>query len=240
MKTKILGYISFILLFLMSALPLIYLSNFKPKIREDTLTNTYISKPTIIIDAGHGGEDGGAVGVDGLLEKDINLEISFLLRDMLLAAGQDVVLTRSEDILLYDRSTDYKGRKKALDLAARVRIAENYKNSIFISIHMNSFPDGRYSGLQVYYSKNDPASKTLADTVQSVISNKLQKDNNRKTKPAGSNIFVLDRLRSPAILIECGFLSNSEECKLLRSEKYKQKLALSISIAIMKYISTTT
>ena len=191
---------------------------------------------TLIIDAGHGGEDGGAVGVNGEFEKDINLKIAFALRDMALSAGYDTVMTRTEDILLYDRNVDYKGRKKALDLLARVKIAQKYENAVFISIHMNAFPQEKYSGLQVYYSKNHPLSEEIAKEIQDGARANLQKENNRKIKPAGSNIYLLDRITLPSVLVECGFLSNFEECALLSSEDYQQKLALSIFLSVAKHL----
>ncbi|MBQ7383423.1 MAG: N-acetylmuramoyl-L-alanine amidase [Clostridia bacterium] len=193
--------------------------------------------PTVIIDAGHGGEDGGAIGKNGIYEKELNLAIAQDLAAMLRSSGIDVVMTRETDILLYDRNTDYRGRKKMLDLAARVKIAESYENCIFVSIHMNSFPQEKYSGLQVYYSANTPEARSLAESIQSSVQKHLQKDNNRKIKQASSNIFLLDRIKHPAVLVECGFLSNSEECALLSSEEYRQKLTLSIFCGITEYIS---
>ena len=141
---------------------------------------------TLIIDAGHGGEDGGTVGANGEFEKNLNLKIAFALRDMALSAGYDVVMTRTEDILLYDRNVDYKGRKKALDLLARVKIAEKYENAVFVSIHMNSFPNEKYSGLQVYYSPNNPLSEMVAKEIQDSARLYLQKENNRKMQRASS------------------------------------------------------
>ncbi len=191
---------------------------------------------TLIIDAGHGGEDGGAVGINGEFEKDLNLKIAFALRDMALSAGYDTVMTRTEDILLYDRNVDYKGRKKALDLLARVKIAEKYEDAVFVSIHMNAFPENKYSGLQVYYSQNNPLSQEIAKDIQEGARLNLQKENNRKIKPAGSNIYLLDRITIPSVLIECGFLSNPEECAKLSREDYQQKLALSIFLSVSKYL----
>ena len=191
---------------------------------------------TLIIDAGHGGEDGGTVGVNGEFEKDLNLKIAFALRDMALSAGYDTVMTRTEDILLYDKNTDYQGKKKALDLLARVKIAEKYEDAVFVSIHMNAFPENKYSGLQVYYSKNHPLSGEIAKDIQYSTRLNLQKENNRKTKPAGSNIYLLDRITLPCVLIECGFLSNPEECAKLSSDDYQQKLALSIFLSLSKYL----
>ncbi len=239
-RSGVVGYILFVVLFMAIAVAFILISTYLSGQggARQTVADTSLL-PTIIIDAGHGGEDGGTIGKNGMTEKELNLEIAFLLRDMLASRGYDVLLTRSEDILLYDRTVDFKGRKKALDLAARVKIAEERKNCIFISIHMNAFPDEKYSGLQVYYSTNDEHSALLADEVQTLVKNALQPNNNRKTKPAGENIFLLDRITSPAILIECGFMSNPEECKMLCDEEYRKKLAFIISGAIEKYMSNT-
>ena len=192
--------------------------------------------PTIIIDAGHGGEDGGAVGKNGILEKELNLSISEKLHDLFSAAGFKVVMTRETDTLLYDKNADYKGRKKELDLAKRVEIASSYENAVFISIHMNSFPDSKYSGLQVYYSKNHQDSDEMAENIQSTVRECLQKNNNRQTKPAGKNIFVLDRITIPGVLIECGFMSNPDECNALTKDEYQKKLSLTIFSAVSKYI----
>lgn len=237
-KYVVLSYVLFILLFLLIAVIFIFLSMRIDLYTPSLILNAPQAMPTIIIDAGHGGEDGGAIGKNGVYEKELNLEISMLLSSMLTERGYDVVLTRSEDILLYDKNSDYKGRKKELDLAARVEIASKYKNCIFISIHMNAFSDSKYSGLQVYYSSNNANSKILADTVQNLVKEALQPSNNRKTKQ-GDGLFVLDRIESPAVLIECGFLSNYEECEKLCNEEYRKKLAFIISTAIEKYIENT-
>ncbi len=188
---------------------------------------------TVVLDAGHGGEDGGAVNADGsLAEKDINLSITLLLYDLLKANNIRVVLTRSTDILLYDRDVDYHGRKKALDLAARKNIAENAENCIFVSIHMNAFPREEYHGLQTWYSKNHPASLTLAQSVQSMTKAQLQPENNRKVKAASSAIYLLHHIQAPAILVECGFLSNPEEAALLATSDYQKKLAFLLFLSI--------
>lgn len=203
---------------------------------------TVASKPiTVVLDAGHGGEDGGAVSANGVLEKDLNLSIALRLRALLEANGIRVVLTRSTDTLLYDKDVDYHGRKKALDLAARKNIAESTENCVFVSIHMNAFPIAKYQGLQVWYSKNHPASLTLAQSVQSMNQSLLQPSNERPVKAATSSIYLLHHLRSPAILVECGFLSNPEEATLLASEEYQENLAfllfLSLSDGIEKISS---
>ena len=135
--------------------------------------------PVVIIDAGHGGEDGGASGSNGTLEKDLNLEMAFILRDMLTSNGVSVIMTRTEDVLLYDRSIDYHGRKKQLDLKARLQISDDNPGAVFVSIHMNAFPQKQYSGFQVYYPQGSEESKALADIIQNTVKALLQPDNLR-------------------------------------------------------------
>ena len=183
------------------------------------------SLPTIVIDAGHGGEDGGASLYGGAPEKELNLHISNDLRDMLTVLGFNVVMTRTDDTLLYDKNADYHGHKKSMDLANRLKIARETENGLLISIHMNAFPETKYSGLQVYYSKNDASSQRLALLVQELNRSLISPENERKIKPAGSNIYLLDRFEGTAILIECGFLSNDSERALLNTAEYRQKLA---------------
>ena len=195
--------------------------------------------PTIVIDAGHGGEDGGAIGVDGTLEKEINLAIARTLYDSLTAKGINCVMTRTEDRLLYDRNADYEGRKKALDMQERLKITEAQEDAIFISIHQNSYPVAKYSGFQIYYSRNNAESANLANTLELAVREHLQPDNNRASKEAGTNIYLLNKLTCPAVLLECGFLSNPEECRLLQDESYCQSLVSVLSNAIEGYLLKT-
>lgn len=195
------------------------------------------NKLTVILDAGHGGEDGGTTSASGILEKDLNLSIAFLLKDYLEANGINVVMTRTDDRLLYDTSVDYNGRKKSLDLAARKKIGEETPNSIFVSIHINAYPRPQYSGLQVWYSPNNNDSKTIADSIQTTVCDLLQPDNDRKTKPATSSIYLLHHLKSPAVLVECGFLSNEAEAARLSSPEYQRKLAFCLFLAIAQQVN---
>lgn len=190
---------------------------------------------TVVIDAGHGGEDGGTSSASGVLEKELNLIFSKKLETLFKAAGVNTVMTRSEDKLLYDPLSDYKGRKKILDAKERIRIVNECENPIFVSIHMNAFPESRYKGLQVYYSKNDPFSEELAKSVQRDVCYLMQNDNDRKIK-AARDIFLLDRLSVPAILIECGFLSNPDEAALLANEEYQNILSFIIFYSILSKI----
>ena len=148
---------------------------------------------TFVLDAGHGGEDGGAVGVDGTEEKELNLAIATALEALLRLNGESTVMTRTEDILLYDYFNDlenYQGQKKMYDLRNRLKITEREDNAVYVGIHMNKFSDSRYSGLQVYYSKNTPQSASLAGMIQMNVKNAVQKENNRQSRPpAPASIF---------------------------------------------------
>jgi len=190
---------------------------------------------TVVIDAGHGGEDGGTQSAAGLFEKDANLAVATALRELLEANGIPTVMTRTEDKLLYDRGVDFKGRKKVLDLAARRLIAEETEDCLFISIHMNAFPQTQYHGIQVWYGTGSPLSQEVAGSVQALCAS-WQAGNHRKIKAAGSNIYLLDKLECPAILVECGFLSNPDEAAQLADEAYRYDVAFSIFAAIAAYI----
>lgn len=190
---------------------------------------------TIILDAGHGGEDGGAVGKNGLAEKDINLAIALKLKELLREKGVSVLLTRETDVLLYDRNTDFEGRKKALDLEARRLLGESVPNGVFVSIHMNFFPQESSHGLQVWYSGNHTLSMSLAQTIQENARSTLQPDNHRRIKAAGSSIYLLEHLTIPAVLVECGFLSNAAEAERLGSEEYQQQLAQMLCDSIRQW-----
>lgn len=187
--------------------------------------------PAVVIDAGHGGADGGAVAPDGTCEKDINLNIAKNVRALLSSLGYECVMTRDEDVMLSDGSG---GSAKMSDLKQRVAMTDG-KDCIFVSIHQNKFPQDSCSGTQVYYSKNDARSAVLAKTVQECVREYIQKENTRQIKPAGSEIFVLDRCRVPAILIECGFLSNPAELLKLKDGEYQKTLACAIAASVASY-----
>ncbi|MCI8610873.1 MAG: hypothetical protein HFE66_02990 [Clostridiales bacterium] len=192
----------------------------------------------LVIDPGHGGEDGGCSSSDGLLEKELNLSIAKDVSAILNAAGYPAVLTRTEDTLLYDMygdRTDYKGYKKIYDLKNRMRFTEETEAKYFVSIHMNKFPDPQYSGLQVYYSPNDPGSVQMADMIQNYVQKYIQPENDRQTKKSNKGIYLLHRMKIPAVLVECGFLSNTEEATLLSDASYRKTLSLGIACAIMEY-----
>jgi N-acetylmuramoyl-L-alanine amidase len=192
--------------------------------------------PVFVLDAGHGGEDAGALGVDGTREKDLNLAVTQLLGEMLTAAGQRVVYTRTEDRLLYTEAQNIRGQRKMYDLRNRLALAEETPGAILVSIHMNKFPAPQYSGLQVYYGTGDANSRLLAETIQNGVRADLQPRNKRACRAAGEAIYLLHRATMPAVLIECGFLSNPAECQKLSDKDYQRQLSFSIFCAMIEYI----
>lgn len=207
--------------------------------RDVTASANAVKYTTVIIDAGHGGEDGGTSSASGLVEKDVNLEIAKLIAKELEKQGINVILTRSDDRLLYDPNSDYQGRKKKLDLAARLDIMKNTENAIFVSIHMNAFTDRSCSGLQVWHSKNFPESYELAKIIQNNARLRLDTTNKRVVKAATSAIHLLENATCPAVLIECGFLSNPNEAALFEGAEYRGKVAQNIAYSISEFLKTT-
>ena len=186
-------------------------------------------KRKIVIDPGHGGKDGGAVSITGAEEKELNLDTSMFMRDLLRVLGYTVVMTRDRDIELTHADG---GTRKMQDLKGRLEIALSNSEAVFVSIHMNKFSDPKYRGLQVYYSPNNELSRKIAGSVQHSVCQILQPNNNRKIKKADNSIFLLQKITSAAILIECGFISNPSEAELLDDDEYRNKLASVISVAI--------
>ncbi len=214
-----------------------YVSEALLSLDNKEISATPRERVTVVIDAGHGGRDGGASSDDGLLEKELNLYVAKKVAALLSLAEVDVVMTRESDVLL---AADDSPHKKLDDLNARLRIGSESDNSIFVSIHMNKFPVKKYSGLQVYYSKNNENSKLLAENIREKSISLIDADNTRQTKAATSAIYILHHIKNPAVLIECGFLSNDKEAALLATEEYRDKLAAMITLSILDYLSPET
>lgn len=195
-----------------------------------------ISGKTIIIDAGHGSPDGGAVGNSGVLEKDLNLSVATILQKFFESSGTQVLLTRSDDNGIYDVSGSIKN-KKVSDIKNREEFIKNSDAQIFVSIHMNKFSDSAYSGPQVFYSKNNKNSENLANCIQKSMIAALNPKSKREVKSADSSIYLLSHTDIPAVLVECGFLSNAEEEKMLKDEKYQRQLAWSVYCGIIDYFN---
>lgn len=191
--------------------------------------------PVIIIDAGHGGVDGGSSGADGTVEKDINLSIALKLRDMLEFYGYETVMIREDDRSIHSEDADTIREKKVSDLHNRLNIINSTDNCLFISIHQNYFEQSKYSGTQVFYSPNNSESEKLAQVMQETIVDMIQNDNTRQIKQAEKSLYLLYNAQKPAIMIECGFMSNEKELSLLKSDDYQKQMALSITNGILKY-----
>lgn len=188
---------------------------------------------TIIIDAGHGGEDGGAISCTGALESNINLAIARRLNDLMGFLGFHTQMTRTEDISIYTEGESLS-QKKISDLKARVKICNEANNAVLLSIHQNSFTDGKYSGAQVFYSKT-AGSQQLAEAMQNTCIKTLNPDSNRQIKQ-GQGIYLLEEIQCPGVLIECGFLSNPAEEALLRSNEYQKKLSCVIAASCARFL----
>ena len=194
---------------------------------------------TVIIDAGHGGVDGGTSADDGTLEKNLNLEIALKLNNMLKSMGVETVLTRDTDISVHDDTAKTIRQEKVSDLKNRLDVINNTDDSIFVSIHQNHFGDSKYSGTQIFYSKNNPQSHKLAECIRMPVISYLQTDNTREIKQSGTEIYLLYHAQSPSVMVECGFLSNQAEATKLKDEKYQQKIAFMITLGILDYFSKT-
>ena len=201
---------------------------------SDVFSNNHSNIGTIIIDAGHGGEDGGAEAPDGTLEKDINLKIALKLKTMLLQSGFNVKTIRDTDISVCDNLSTVKERKTS-DLKNRLNIFNENQNNVVLSIHQNKFEQSKYYGSQIFYSPNHSESSELAENVRTSIVSLLQPDNTRQNKSAGSNIYVLNKATVPAIIVECGFLSNQEELAKLKTDEYQQEIAFAIYTGFVQY-----
>jgi N-acetylmuramoyl-L-alanine amidase len=192
--------------------------------------------PTVVIDAGHGGEDCGAIGTSGVYEKDLNLAVSLKLAEYLNAAGYTTVLTRTDDRLLYKEDENIKGMRKICDLKNRVAIANSTPNAIFISIHMNSYGSSGCRGLQAYYGTFGDSDR-LAMAIQSNVAENLQPTNKRTIK-RGDGLYLLENATVPSVIVECGFLSNPNDLNNLKNQDYQLKLAVSLSYGIIDYIKS--
>lgn len=182
----------------------------------------------LVLDAGHGGEDGGAVSLTGVPESQINLAIVLRLRDVLGLYGVDPVVLREEDISLHDSDAGTLREKKRSDLKNRVSAIEAVEGGTLLSIHQNTYTSSRYRGSHAFYAPTE-GSQVLAEHIQASIKAALQPENERVVKQIPDSVYLMNHITCPAVLIECGFLTNPEEEALLRDEDYQRKLAAVIA-----------
>ena len=191
------------------------------------------NRTCIVLDAGHGGVDGGATSCTGKLESSFNLEISLRLRDLFHLLGYDTKMIRTTDTSVYTKGETI-AEKKVSDLKERVRIVNETEKGILVSIHQNTFSDGKYSGAQVFYGR-EGESKRLADQMQEALVTTLNSSSNRKAKRA-DGIYLMENIKCTGVLIECGFLSNPEEEGKLRTQDYQKQLCCAIATEVIKFI----
>ena len=196
--------------------------------------NAEENNKVIVIDPGHGGIDGGAKSENGVIEKDINLSISLKTKAALESKGYKVIMTRSEDVGLYTEGKKVR-EKKIEDLGNRVKIKKENKCDAFISIHQNMFPQKNCKGAQVWSANNEPSQK-LGKIIQQKFKEEVDQNNKREAKVAKKEYKILnDGYEGASVIVECGFLSNPEECELLGKEDYQNKIANTLANAIDEY-----
>lgn len=232
-KKSIIAIITAFLIILSAMLYLTFMANFSAA----EASSMPITQKTVIVDAGHGGDDGGAIGIDGTVEKDINLDIALKLEKILKFYGFNVIMTRTQDVMTCDDGIDSLRKRKISDIHNRFELMRKNPDAIFISVHQNKFEDSSQHGTQVFYSGNDERSKELAEAIQTSVTLTLQRKNDRVVKKSGSGIYLLYHAKIPAVLVECGFISNSDEVKKLKDESYRMKLAILIADGLLKYLS---
>ncbi|MGN0519500.1 MAG: N-acetylmuramoyl-L-alanine amidase [Candidatus Fimenecus sp.] len=192
----------------------------------------------VIIDAGHGGEDGGAVAADGTVEQLLNLQIAQYLEAQLQVFGIETVMTRTTEDSIHSAEADTTRERKVSDIHNRMKIMEETENAVFVSIHQNKYESSTQWGTQVFYSPNTTSSAALADCIQKTVVSTLQPDNKRVIKKSGSSIYLLYYAKKTAVLVECGFLSNPQETAKLKDENYQKQMAFSIALGILEYMNS--
>ena len=191
----------------------------------------------IVLDAGHGIPDEGAQSDEGITEASINLAIAKKVQKLLEEAGNTVILTRKDENAIYDEGCTTIREMKVSDIKNRVKIGNESSADIFVSIHLNKIPQKQYWGWQTFFKENNENSKKLATCIQEGLSDMIDKKNKRVPLKI-KNIYIVDHVNIPITIVECGFLSNEEEEKLLQTDEYQNKLAQGIYLGILKYFSS--
>lgn len=194
-----------------------------------------IANRVVVIDAGHGGFDAGA-SANGIEEKEVNLAVAQKLREYIESGGGVAVMTRVEDVSTAEVGSNGKSAKKS-DLTARKQLSETADADVFVSIHMNKFPQAQYKGAQVFYGANPSDGKRLGETIQASLREILDENNQRVAKKTDGSIFILKDTLVPSVIVECGFLSNPQEAELLTQEEYRQKVAWGIYMGLVRYFN---
>lgn len=223
----------YIVAFIVLICVVLFTSNTVSTIAEEQAIN---NRTCVIIDPGHGGVDGGATSCNGILESQLNLEISLRLNDLMHLIGLDTIMIRETDCSVYTHGKTI-AQKKVSDLKERVRIVNEHNNALLVSIHQNHFSDSRYYGPQVFYGKIGE-SREFAQRMQIALTTTLCPESNRKAKSA-TGVYLMDKVLCEGVLVECGFLSNYEEEAKLRDPQYQKKLCSIIATVCSTHFNGT-
>lgn len=211
----------------------------KSRLENAVLTSGELSdQKVIVLDAGHGGMDGGCSSADGKTEKGINLNILLSVRDMARFFGYNVEATRIKDISIHDKGVEGLRNQKISDMENRLELFNKYPDCVCVSIHQNTFTDPKYSGAQMFYSDKNEESERLAGIMKNRFVNNLQPDNEREIKLCKDELYLCYYCNNPAIMVECGFLSNPEEAAKLTDKNYQQQVAFTVFSGINEFIAT--
>ena len=230
-KTNWIGFLPFYLLTVIAFIGIAVLGS--KTTTTIAQTRPILRENTIVIDAGHGGIDGGATSCSGVLESKLNLDIALRLEAVMQLLGFDTVMIRTTDTSVYTEGNTIASQKVS-DLKERVRIVNSTENALLVSIHQNTFPDGRYSGAQVFYGGDD-SSRQLAQTLQTNFNQTLCRVSNRKSKKA-QGVYLMQNISCTGVLIECGFLTNPVEEAKLRDSEYQKQLCCVIASTISSFV----
>lgn len=235
MKKSTMLRMLFIFVFILLAMVVYEISNsYKVSQRVIKTNATPITNKTIILDAGHGLPDEGAVGFTGTTEQAINLEIVLKLQKLIEQSGAKVILTRSDENGIYSADSISIRNKKISDIKNREYIVDNSSADIFVSIHLNKYQDSKYSGWQTFYQTKIENSKLLATNIQNELNNNINNDNTR-VPMAIKGVYLMEHIDTPGVVVECGFISNPIEEELLKQETHQSKLAWGIYTGVQKY-----
>ncbi len=193
-----------------------------------------VSNKVVVLDAGHGTPDEGAQSNNGTTEAQTNLKIAIKVQNLLEQSGCTVILTRSDDNAIYDLDSKTLRQKKISDIKNRVKIGNESSADIFVSIHLNKIPQEQYYGWQTFYKKGNENGKKLSESIQKALNSSIEKENKRVPKEI-DNVYIVKNVEIPVSIVECGFLSNSEEEKLLLQDEYQNRLAWGIYTGIIDY-----
>ncbi len=228
--------IFFILMFIAVVLAIVFAGSSKIAGNNSIFTGGRGKAPILVIDAGHGGEDGGAVSLSGITESTINLDIALKMAALADLTGIKYVMTRESEKIEYPDSAKSTAKRKVYDQQQRAALINKTQNAILISIHQNIFGHASVNGPQAFYAKSD-GSDALAKLIQSGMNNTLCAGSRRVAAPIAQNIYLFKNITCPAALAECGFLSNPKESQLLSTDNYKLKISVVLMSAYLQFLS---